>query len=185
MFLDDIDTSEGVNSVKKKKKKKSQNKYSQSDLGGQTIFKDEDGKLYRLPDMEEIIIEERAKSPSGVRLRYTSLLEKYFHNHVLYPDNPRLNEDMYKAGCLFGFDNYKAGLNQKVTMVYEKDFIKGDLLTGRIAKYDAHQRVKDAMIMLNECASVVYDFIVHDRPSTHYIKKLQRGLLRLCNFYDI
>ena len=161
----------------------------QSDYGGQEIV-EISGKHYRLPDFEEVYIEipkvEKGEQAfKRVRRRHSDIFEFYYDNHLLYPDNHNLNNDLYNAGLRLQQDIYFAGYYPRVTFDYVKDKILGDSDKFAISKLGAQDRVKGALTKAGEYASIVYEVIANNVPARTHLKNFRKGLFRLCDYYEI
>lgn len=160
-----------------------------SDFGGQEII-EISGKHYRLPDFEEVYIEipkvEKGEDAyKRVRRRHADIFDYYYNNHLLYPDNHDLNNDLYNAGLRLQQDIYYAGYYPRVTFDYVKEKIIGDSDKSAISKLGAQDRVKGALQKAGDYASIVYEVIVNNTPAKSHIKNFRKGLFRLCDYYEI
>ena len=85
--------------AKKKKKKQHRTKpkeVSQAqeiDYGAQTLVREENGKIYRLPDMAEMQI-----SHKHISKKINSVHESYYARHQLDPTDAKRNATRYVAG---------------------------------------------------------------------------------------
>jgi len=160
-----------------------------SDLGGQEIV-EISGKHYRLPDFEEVYVEipkveKGEEAYKRVRRRHADIFDYYYNNHLLYPDNHDLNNDLYNAGLRLQQDIYYAGYYPKVTFDYMKEKIIGDKDKTIISKLGAQDRVKGALQKAGDSASIIYEVIVNNNSAKHKMKKFRQGLFRLCDYYEI
>jgi len=161
----------------------------QSDLGGQEIV-EINGKHFRLPDMEEVIveipkIEKGEEAFKRVRRRHADIFDFYYNNHLLFPDNHNLNNDLYNAGLRLQQDIYYAGYYPRVTFDYVKEKIIGDSDKSVVSKLAAQDRVRGALRKAGEYAYIVYEVIVNNTAAKSHLKNFRKGLFRLCDYYEI
>lgn len=160
-----------------------------SDHGAQEII-EISGKHYRLPDFEEVVveipkIEKGEEAFKRVRRRHADIFDYYYNNHLLFPDNHNLNNDLYNAGLRLQQDIYYAGYYPKVTFDYVKEKIIGDKDKSVLSKLGAQDRVRGALRKVGNYASIVYEVIVNNEPARNNIKNFRKGLFRLCDYYEI
>lgn len=159
------------------------------DFGGQTIV-EINGQYYRLPDFEEVVVEipkveKDEEAFKRVRKRHADIFEYYYNNHLLYPDNHNLNNDLYNAGLRIQQDIYYAGYYPSITFNYVKERIIGDSDKSLISKLGAQDRVRGALRKAGEYSSIIYEVIVNNHPAKSNIDKFRKGLFRLCDYYEI
>jgi hypothetical protein len=162
---------------------------NKSDLGGQQIV-EISGRHYRLPDFEEVVVEipkveKGEEAYKRVRKRHADIFEYYYNNHLLFPNNHNLNNDLYNAGLRLQQDIYYAGYYPKVTFDYVKEKIIGDSDKAAISKLGAQDRVRGALRKAGDYASIIYEVIVNNEPARSHISKFRKGLFRLCDYYEI
>ena len=130
-------------------------------------------------------VEKGEEAYKRVRRRHADIFDYYYNNHLLYPDNHDLNNDLYNAGLRLQQDIYYAGYYPRVTFDYVKEKIIGDSDKSAISKLGAQDRVKGALQKAGDYASIVYEVIVNNNSAKHKMKKFRQGLFRLCDYYEI
>ena len=172
-------------SKKRKKKNKKEKQYVSTefkDLGSQQLLQI-DGKLYRLPDLKEMVM--------GLKHLYckiNSVLENYFFRGQLDPANEKRNTLRYLAGQKLEYLAVYSGKCKSPTMNWEK---LGGMPMGtemfNIQKYDAEFDFKEAMKSTKNFQSLLWDVIVENRPCGRGKKfeNFKEGLDLLVDHFDL
>lgn len=155
-----------------------------SDFGGQDIIKGENGKLYRLPDYQEIEYVEQAKDPKRLELKYKDLLHWYFKQGALYPKDKELNETLYAVGYRYQDLYHRAGYVQKTTAVLMKDHIQADIEETLNTTGDCQTAILKANRELKNYVPIIIQVLIDNQPARKHITKFREGLQVLADHWD-
>jgi hypothetical protein len=172
--------------AKKKKKKhlKSNEKINtteQKDYGGQALIR-ENGKIYRLPDMAEMVMGHK-----HIYKKINSVHESYYARNQLDPGDAKNNATRFAAGQKLEFLAIISGKNKSCTMNF--DYLAG-IPNGteifNILKIDYGQEFNDAMKATKDLQSIVWDVIIDNIPATHKrMDKYREGLDMLIDYWNL
>lgn len=172
----------------KKKKKKPQKPHSKSpqsnevrDLGGQTLV-NIDGKIFRLPDMAEMVQGNRY-----IYKKINSIHENYYYRSQLDPFDAKKNATRFAAGQKLEYLAIISGKNKSCTMNF--DYLAG-IPNGaeffNIFKIDHEQEFNDALKHTKQLQSILWDVIVDNKPATHRrMDKYREGLDLLIDYWKL
>ena len=169
---------------KKKNKKKQSDKTEESqvrDLGGQTLIRHE-GKIYRLPDMAEMV-----QGNKHIYKKINSVHENYFYRNQLDPSSSRHNATRFAAGQKLEYLAVMSGKNKSCTMNF--DYLAGipngsELFS--IYKIDHEHEFNRALKYTRELQSILWSVIVDNEPATHKkMDKYREALDLLIDFWKI
>lgn len=147
-----------------------------SDFGGQEIIKGENGKLYRLPDYQEVEYVEQAKEPKRLELKYKDILHWYYKKNILYPKDRDLNDLMFAVGYKYQLLWISAGYNQRVTPVLVKDHIQADIQATLNFANDCQTQIMKANQALKKYKNIVVDVCIDNLPAKKKLNEFREGL---------
>jgi len=154
-----------------------------SDFGGQDIVKGENGKLYRLPDYQEVEYVEQAKDPKRLELKYKDLLHWYFKQGILYPKDKDRNETLYVVGYRYQDLFHRAGYVQRTTALLLKDYIQADIEETRNNVGDCQTAILKANRVLKNYAPIMVKVLIDNLPARKDLNKLREGLQVLADYW--
>jgi hypothetical protein len=171
--------------VKKKRKQRSKDKPLKStktrDLGGQTLVQ-ENGKLYRLPDMAEVVLGNK-----HLQRKHNSVHENYFNRNQLCPSDAKLNATRFMVGQKIEFLAYVTGKTKSCTQSL-------DTLMGiphgteqfHHIKIDSETDLMKALQFTKDNANLLWQVLVDNIPAT-YRKMIhyRKGLDQLIEFWKV
>jgi len=154
--------------AKKKKKKQQRTKpkevsqVQEIDYGGQALVR-ENGKIYRLPDMAEMVIGNK-----HIAKKINSVHESYYARHQLDPTDAKRNATRYVAGQKLEYLGIISSKMKSCTFNFNRlAGIPDGAEFFNILKIDYEQEFNEAMKATVQHQSLVWDVIIDNKAATH------------------
>ena len=142
-----------------------------------------DGPTPEWRQHHDAVVEDRdIKGTRGVRALSQNAFDRYYRRTELAPGNRQLNAARYRAGERLRDDWERAGLDTRARQSFERK--DGSAEEFSVARLDAWNRVRSAMLVLGATRNVVVNAAVYgDRIGKAKIEMLRVGLDALVDMY--